>query len=88
MATRKTAPAKRAAAAKETARAAAPTPAVAAAAKREEETAGIEREKLHGETDSQRKIREYHEGEFQTTDPVTGQKRTIVQPPLLRQADR
>ena len=34
-----------------------------------------EREKALGETESQKAVRSYHEGDFQTTDPVTGEKR-------------
>ncbi len=35
----------------------------------------LELKKLRGETDSQKAIKEYHEGEFQTHDPVTGEAR-------------
>jgi hypothetical protein len=34
-----------------------------------------EQAKLEGETDSQGEVRKYHEGKFQTHDPVTGEKR-------------
>ena len=34
-----------------------------------------ELEKARGEMPSQQKLRSYHEGDFQTTDPVTGEKR-------------
>jgi hypothetical protein len=34
-----------------------------------------ELEKARGETPSQQEVRSYHEGDFQTTDPVTGEKR-------------
>ena len=34
-----------------------------------------ELEKARGETPSQKELRSYHEGDFQTTDPVTGEKR-------------
>jgi hypothetical protein len=34
-----------------------------------------ELDKARGKTESQQEIRAYHEGEFQTKDPVTGQKR-------------
>ena len=34
-----------------------------------------ELEKARGQTPSQQEVRSYHEGDFQTTDPVTGEKR-------------
>jgi hypothetical protein len=44
-------------------------------AKEARELAEAEQEKLAGETDSQQKVRKYHEGKFQTHDPSTGEKR-------------
>jgi hypothetical protein len=41
----------------------------------------LEMEKVRGQTDSQQEYREYHEGEFQSTDPITGEKRDLNQAP-------
>ena len=35
----------------------------------------LERDKALGRTESQQKIRDYNAGDFQTTDPVTGEPR-------------
>lgn len=35
----------------------------------------LETQKLRGQTDSQKAIRKFHEGEFQKNDPVTGKPR-------------
>ena len=36
-----------------------------------------EQDKEAGRTDSQKEVRAYHEGDFQTTDPVTGEARDL-----------
>jgi hypothetical protein len=46
----------------------------------EAKIAEAEEEKLRGQTDEQQELRDYHEGKFQTHDPVTGEKRDA---PLL-----
>jgi hypothetical protein len=43
--------------------------------KEAEKQAEEERAKEAGETDPQQELRKYHEGKFQTHDPVTGEKR-------------
>ena len=39
-----------------------------------------ERDKARGQTPSQQEIAEYHAGDFQTTDPVTGEERGPLAP--------
>lgn len=39
-----------------------------------------EYQKAHGLTESQQEIRDYHEGDFQDTDPVTGEARGKLHP--------
>ena len=52
------------------------TPQTGAYAPLPEGDAEAEHDKLHGQTESQQEIKAYHEGKFQTHDPVTGQKRS------------
>jgi hypothetical protein len=40
------------------------------------------------ETESQKTLREYHEGDFQKIDPVTGLKRDLDQEPSRVRLDR
>ena len=47
-----------------------------------------EQEKLAGQTDSQKEIRAYNEGAFQTTDPVTGLPRNLDEAPRVVRLDR
>lgn len=61
----------------------APTPAKAPVTDLAEE-----QKKAAGQTDSQREIREYHEGEFQTHDPITGEKRDLDEPVPVARLDR
>lgn len=49
---------------------------------------GEEQKKAAGQTDSQREIRKYHEGEFQTHDPITGEKRDLDEPAPVARLDR
>jgi hypothetical protein len=62
---------------KSTAKASEPkvTPQTGAYAPLPEVDAQAESDKLRGQTESQKEIESYHEGEFQTHDPVTGKKR-------------
>lgn len=43
-----------------------------------------EQKKAAGQTDSQKAMREYHEGKFQTHDPITGEKRDDEPRPAAR----
>lgn len=53
-----------------------------------DETLSAEQQKEAGRTESQQQIREYHEGDFQTTDPVTGLPRDLDQPARVVRLDR
>lgn len=73
MAARKKAAAKSAKPAKSTK--VAPLSTETAEVKAANEVAATELAKVRGETDSQKSVKAYHEGKFQTHDPVTGEKR-------------
>jgi hypothetical protein len=48
-----------------------------------------ERDKVLGRTESQQQIRDYNAGDFQTTDPVTGEPRDLEnQKPRVARLDR
>lgn len=47
-----------------------------------------EEKKALGQTKSQQQIKDYHEGEFQTHDPITGEKRELDQPLKVARVDR
>jgi soluble cytochrome b562 len=41
------------------------------------ELAAEEQKKAAGQTEAQQEMREYHEGDFQKFDPITGEKRDL-----------
>lgn len=41
-----------------------------------------------GNTESQQEMLEYHKGEFQTNDPITGEERDLDEPFHVARADR
>lgn len=41
-----------------------------------------------GQTDAQKEMREYHEGEFQTHDPITHEPRDLDERPIAARMDR
>lgn len=47
-----------------------------------------EQKKAAGLTESQQAMREYHEGAFQTNDPITGEERDLDQPLQVARLDR
>jgi hypothetical protein len=57
-------------------------------AKKEERELSTEEEKAAGLTDSQKALREYHEGEFQTKDPITSEDRDPDEKAPVYRTDR
>ena len=48
-----------------------------------------EQKKAAGQTDAQKELRAYHEGAFQTHDPITGEERDLdAAPPAPARLDR
>ena len=47
-----------------------------------------EEKKAAGQTASQQQMREYHEGDFQTRDPITGKERDLDAPKPIARVDR
>jgi pyruvate/2-oxoglutarate dehydrogenase complex dihydrolipoamide acyltransferase (E2) component len=52
----------------------------------EKATDNSERDKAAGNTPAQQEVRAYHESDFQTHDPVTGEKRSNPLPELVNDA--
>ncbi len=48
----------------------------------------LEQKKAAGLTDSQQEMKAYHEGEFQTQDPITGEDRDLDEPLRVARLDR
>jgi hypothetical protein len=53
-----------------------------------EELVAQQEDAAAGQTDAQKEMREYHEGEFQTHDPITGEERDMDAPLHVARLDR